>query len=173
MKLVHVHVIQLSLFVYVEFIVPLENFSLIWRRHHCGWKAANFEICSALMAIEQWVFFNVPHLLWHGSTLYNGHLRGHVTLTPVAELLAVELSLPVCCDRRSNPDLPHARRTLYLYATAAVVQLRDEKILNLTQYSFLAHLSRRLKWAFLIKFCPLSVVVVVVVVVNSFTLYSF
>ena len=32
--------------------------------------------------------------------------------------------------------------------------------------TFLAHLSRRLKWAFLIKICPLSVVVVVVVVVN-------
>ena len=29
--------------------------------------------------------------------------------------------------------------------------------------SFLAHLNRRLKWAFLIKICPLSVVVVVVV----------
>ena len=35
--------------------------------------------------------------------------------------LAVELSLPVfktlvCRDRGSNPDLPHARWTLYLYA---------------------------------------------------------
>ena len=30
--------------------------------------------------------------------------------------------------------------------------------------SFLAHLSRRLKWAFLITICPLSFVVVVVVV---------
>ena len=27
-------------------------------------------------------FFKVPHLLWHGPTLYNGHLRGRpVTLT--------------------------------------------------------------------------------------------
>ena len=69
--------------------------------------------------------FNVPHLLWHGPTLYNGLLRGPVILTPVAERLAVEQSLPVfttqfCCDRGSNPDLPNARRTLYLYATAAV-----------------------------------------------------
>ena len=31
--------------------------------------------------------------------------------------------------------------------------------------NFLAHLSRRLKWAFLIKICPLPVVVVVIVVV--------
>ena len=26
-----------------EFIVPLENFSLIWRGHHCRWRAANFD----------------------------------------------------------------------------------------------------------------------------------
>ena len=29
------------------------NFSLIWRRHHCRKGAANFELCSVLMAIEQ------------------------------------------------------------------------------------------------------------------------
>ena len=67
----------------------------------------------------------MPHLLRHGPVVYNGHLRGPVTLTPVAERLAVELSLPVfttkvCRDRGSNPDLPQARRTLYLFATAAV-----------------------------------------------------
>ena len=33
--------------------------------------------------------------LRYGPTVYNGHLRGPVTLTPVAERLAVELSLPV------------------------------------------------------------------------------
>ena len=50
-----------------------------------------------------------------------------MTLTPVAERLAVELSLHipvfttrVCRDRGSNSDLPNARRTFYLYATAAV-----------------------------------------------------
>ena len=49
------------MFVHLKFIVPLENFSLI-----CRWRAANFDLCSALMAIELWGFFNVPHLLWHG-----------------------------------------------------------------------------------------------------------
>ena len=29
------------LFVYLEFIVPLENCSLIWRRYHCRRRAAN------------------------------------------------------------------------------------------------------------------------------------
>ena len=35
------------------------------------------------------------HLLRHGPTVYNGHLRGPVTLTPNAERLTVELLLPV------------------------------------------------------------------------------
>ena len=83
------------LFVCLAFFVPLKNFSLIWTRHHYRWRAANFDLYSALMAIEQWGFFSVPHLLWHGASIYNGHLRGPVTLTPVAERLAVELSLTV------------------------------------------------------------------------------
>ena len=33
--------------------VPLENFSLIWRRHHYRRMAAHFDLCSALMAIKQ------------------------------------------------------------------------------------------------------------------------
>ena len=32
-------------------------------------------------------------------TVYNGHLRGLVTLTPIAEHLAMELSLPVLNGR--------------------------------------------------------------------------
>ena len=63
------------------FIVPLENFSLIWRRHHCRWRAANFDLCSALIAVEQWGFFNVPHLLWNRASVYNGHFRGPLTHT--------------------------------------------------------------------------------------------
>ena len=31
--------------------VPLENFSLIWRRHHYRRRAANFDLCSAPMAM--------------------------------------------------------------------------------------------------------------------------
>ena len=57
-------------------------------------KATKFDQYSALMAINHWGFFNVPHL-WHGPTVYNSHRQGPVTLTPVAEYLAVELSLPV------------------------------------------------------------------------------
>ena len=42
---------------FVCFIVPLENFSLIWRWHHYWRRVENFDLCSALTAIEQWEFF--------------------------------------------------------------------------------------------------------------------
>ena len=60
--------------------------SLMWRSHHCLWSTVNFDLCSAFMAIEQWGFLYATHLLWHGSTLYNCHLRGPVTHTPVASV---------------------------------------------------------------------------------------
>ena len=41
-----------STFVCVGFLVPLENFSLIWRRHHCLWRAAKFDQCSTLWAMR-------------------------------------------------------------------------------------------------------------------------
>ena len=72
-------------FVTLKIIVPLQNFSLILRRHHCRWRAVNFDLCSTLMAIKQWRFFYVPHSLRHGSTHHNGHLRGPMTIKPVAE----------------------------------------------------------------------------------------
>ena len=56
------------------------------------------KLCSVLMAIEQWGFFSVLHLLWHDASVYHGHLLGPVTLIR----LAVELSPTVCRDRDSN-----------------------------------------------------------------------
>ena len=97
--------------------VPLEKFSLFWRHHHCRWRIAHYDLCSALLAIEQWGYFRLPHLLWHGASVYNGHLWGPVTLTPIAEHWAVELSLPVlttldCRGWDSNIELPLWLRTL-------------------------------------------------------------
>ena len=86
-----------------------------------------FHSYEALMAIEQWGFFRrVPHLLWHRTSVYNGHLWWPVILPPVAKHLAVELTTPVlttsaCHDQESKPDLPHARRKLYLWDTEAVL----------------------------------------------------
>ena len=56
------------------------------------WRVVNFELCFGPTGIQQRGILSVLHLLWH---VYNGLLRGHVTLTSIAEFLAVELSLPV------------------------------------------------------------------------------
>ena len=105
------------------FIIPLKKFSLIWRRHHCRCK-----FWPMLGTHGHWGFFSVPHLLWQGASVYNGHLRGPKTLTPVAGHLAVELSLPVfttwvCRDWDSNSQ-PSAceANALTHYATATVVE---------------------------------------------------
>ena len=79
------------MFVCLGFIVPLENFSFIWRRHHYWWRAAN--LCSALKTIEQRGFFGVPN--YSNTSDYHGHLLGPMTLAPIIERLVVELSLPV------------------------------------------------------------------------------
>ena len=73
------------LFVCLGFYYPAREF--IWRRHHCRWRDANFDLCSALMANEQWEFFSIPHLPC-GAVVYNDHLRGPLTLTPITERLS-------------------------------------------------------------------------------------
>jgi hypothetical protein len=54
---------------YLGFYVPLKNFSLIWRRHHCRWRAAKFRPMLGAQAFEQGGIFIVPHLLWHGASV--------------------------------------------------------------------------------------------------------
>ena len=61
-------------------------------------------------------FFSVLHLLWNVASIHNGHLRGSVTLKPVPERLAVELSQPVftteiCrgCDSNTQPAASEAK----------------------------------------------------------------
>ena len=114
-------------FVCLWFIVPLQNFSLIWRRHHYRWRAANFDLCSALMAIEQLGFFSVLYLLWHGASVYNGHLWGPVTHTPIGKRLAVRLSIPVFktsrgCDSNIQPSACGANALTHC-ATATVIHI--------------------------------------------------
>ena len=69
---------------------PLASISKLYFHHECvclwffvfylygdvnitgAWRTAiaNFDLCSTLMDIEQWWFFNVTHLLWHGTSVY-------------------------------------------------------------------------------------------------------
>ena len=41
------------------------------------------------------VSLSMPHLLWHLAWIYNGYMRGTVTVIPIVKRLAVELSLTV------------------------------------------------------------------------------
>ena len=65
---------------FFRFYVPLLNFSLIWRRRHYERKAANFNLYSALMVIEQLachIYSDMGHPFiivifkdpWHSHTL--------------------------------------------------------------------------------------------------------
>ena len=60
----------------------------------------NCKVWPMFGAYGHWAvtFFSVPHLLWHGASLCNGHLWGSLTLTPVPEHLSVDMSLPFFND---------------------------------------------------------------------------
>ena len=73
----------------------LQNVNIPGARFNSSGTPLFFYLCSVLMAIEQWGFFSVPHLMWYRASVYYGHLRGPVTITPIAERLEVLLSLPV------------------------------------------------------------------------------
>ena len=56
-----------------NYLTSLENhfvFRCVKTNHYYRWRAAYFDLCSALMAIEQWEFFSVSHLLWHGTSVF-------------------------------------------------------------------------------------------------------
>ena len=111
-------VCTIILFVCFGIFVQLENCSLKWRHHHYQWRAAHFDLCRALMAIELWQIFSVPNLLWHGTSVYNGHIQGPVTLTPIMPSVwqwschCLFLRLKSVTARIRTPNLLLARRTL-------------------------------------------------------------
>ena len=57
----------------------------------------NWTIQAMLGTHGHWAVrvINAQHPLWHGASIHNGHPRGPMTLTPIAERLAVKLSLTV------------------------------------------------------------------------------
>ena len=83
------------MFVCLWFILPLENFSLIWRHHPFLLKGCKF--WPMLGTLGHWavkVLQRATPTVTRAS-VHNGHLRGPVTLARIAKRLAVELSLPV------------------------------------------------------------------------------
>ena len=114
------YLLDMTLFVCLDFIVPEENFTHNCRRHHYRWKPASFDLNSVRtgMSIEQRGFFSVLHLLWHGSSVYNGHLQEPVTLTPITVRKFGNGSVTTCLRLRSvavgvrTPNLSLAGQTL-------------------------------------------------------------
>ena len=96
------------------FFVPLEYFLLIWIRHNYRWKAANFDLCSAPMAIEQWGFFSGPRLLWRGhpfiKVISEDPWHSHLLLS-VWQWSCRYINRSVTSGIR-KPNLPLAGRTL-------------------------------------------------------------
>ena len=74
---------------------------------------ALFGLMLGTHGLEHWGFFSVPHLLWHWSSVNNGHLRGPVTLTLNAKRLAVELSLPVLTTRVRRSWISNTQHSTY------------------------------------------------------------
>ena len=83
----------------------------------------------------------VPHKLWHGAYIYNGHFRGPVTLTPIAKRLAVELSLPllttkVCrgWDSKIQPSACGANAITHCATACKVLAIYISVVLSVTFY---------------------------------------
>ena len=114
-----------GLFACLEFFVPLENFSLI-----CRWWAANSDLCLALMDIEQWGFFSVPHLLWYGTSVYDNPWN--------SERLAVELSLPCFNDvGLSRLGFEHPTFRLHVVGVISNFNISSSEPWNGMLYKFL------------------------------------
>ena len=75
------------------FIVPLENFWIIWRIQHYRWKGQNLAYAWHLQPLSNNAYLACHIYCDTGYPFIMGHLRGTVTLAPTAERLAVELSL--------------------------------------------------------------------------------
>ena len=124
----------------MEIIVLFDNFSLIWRRHHCG------EGLGILTyARHSWPLSSEGSLACH-TYCDTGHPFTCIlvisedlwyTHTPFADRLAVELSLPFL---RLPPNLPYARPMLL----PSVPHRRGPKTLILLIFIILATLG--VKW---------------------------
>lgn len=78
-------------------------------------RPANFDLYLALMAFEHWGGLSVQRLLCHETSVYNGHLGGPVTFSPIAERLVMEHPLPdsnyqhPACEASALNQLRHLR----------------------------------------------------------------
>ena len=123
----------------LEFFVPFENFSLIWRVTIAG-DRLQMLIYTRLLNSEGSIF-KVPR-----ATLYKGHFRGPATLIPIAEgchYLFLRLRSVAAVIR--TPNLPLAGPTLYPTTPPPrfwIVYLAYQNILILDLSSYIPFHSR-------------------------------
>ena len=97
--------------------VPLEDFSLIWRRHHNRWTATHFDL--------------------HVSPRFP--VAEHLAV----ELLLTISTTWISPDRGSNPDLPHTKRTFPLWEAFVKIHIRFYTFWN---WTFQTNLWNHYKW---------------------------
>ena len=111
----------------LEFFVPLETVSLIWKHHHC---IAGEGLHIVTYGRHLW-FLSVSHLMWHGASVYTGHLG---ILTRNVEHLAVELPVLttswVCRGWDSNTQ-PSACANAAAFFCVCVLFSKDFMILQM------------------------------------------
>ena len=72
-----------------EFLTHMETLSL-------PVKGCKFWLMLGIYSYWAARFLSVPHRLRHRTFVYNGHLRGPVTLTPIAERFAYSGAITAC-----------------------------------------------------------------------------
>ena len=96
-----------------------------------GLRILTYALHSWPLSIEG--FFSMPHLHLYETSVYRGHLRGPVSLAPVAELLAVELSLTDLTSAKAGirtPNIPHVCLSIYMYTHIVYSTKRTSVILK-------------------------------------------
>ena len=58
-----------------RFFVPIQNFSLIWRRYHNRRSTTNFDLCSTLITIERLVLLTTSVCPHQGSNPKTPHAK--------------------------------------------------------------------------------------------------
>ena len=124
---------------------PTREFFTHMEMSYYRWRVAIVYLCSALMIIEQWRFFSVTTSLT-GASFYNWYLRGPVTLTPIAERLAVELSLYVCTAyvcrgwySNTQPSACRANALTHCATTAVTLFIRAYSSIGTIEYPLLSY----------------------------------
>ena len=68
-------ILYLSFHLFGDLRSTFANYPLIWIWHYYRWKSSNFDPWPALIVLELWRLFSLPHLLWHGPGI-------HLSLSP-------------------------------------------------------------------------------------------